>query len=241
MPHILISPADIRDNSVVIRGPEAHHLVRVLRVEPGDPLFLFDGQGASYKARCESVEPTAPSVRAAITEKTMSKRATTLTLFQGLPKGSKFDYVIEKAVELGVDGLVPFLSDKNIIKLTPAQNASKLKRWENLGKAAAKQSGRASLPAIEAARDFKDLEHRLKTGLTLFLDTAEKKTTLKTVDLKKAKLINIVVGPESDFTAAERALLLSWGAVPVSLGSRILRTETAGLAALSILNHELEI
>ncbi len=241
MPHILISPADISNNSVTIRGSEAHHLVRVLRVEAGDPLFLFDGAGTSYKARCESVDSAAPSVRAAITEKTVSQRATTIHLFQGLPKGSKFDYVIEKAVELGVDGLIPFLSDKNIIKLTPAQNTSKLKRWENLAKAAAKQSGRATLPHMESARSFNELEARLKTGLTLFLDTAEKKTTFKTVDLKKAKLINIVVGPESDFTAAERALLFKWGAVPVTLGPRVLRTETAGLVALSVLNHELDI
>lgn len=241
MPHILISPADISNNSVTIRGTEAHHLVRVLRVEAGDPLFLFDGEGASYKARCESVDNTGPSVLASITEKTVSKRATAVHLFQGLPKGSKFDYVIEKAVELGADGLIPFLSDKNIVKLTPVQSTSKLKRWESLGKAAAKQSGRATLPAIETARPFKELEARLKTGLTLFLDTAEKKTTLKSVDLKKTKLINIVVGPESDLTAVERSLLLKWGAVPVTLGPRVLRTETAGLVALSIINHELGI
>lgn len=244
MPHILISPADISNNSVTIRGSEAHHLVRVLRVEAGDPLFLFDGTGTSYKARCESVDAAAPSVHAAITEKTVSERVTTIHLFQGLPKGSKFDYVIEKAVELGVDGLIPFLSDKNIIKLTPAQNTSKLKRWENLAKAAAKQSGRATLPHMESARSFNELEARLKAGLTLFLDTAEKETTFKTLLPKlnaQPKLINIVVGPESDFTGAERALLLKWGAVPVTLGARILRTETAGLVALSILNHELDI
>jgi 16S rRNA (uracil1498-N3)-methyltransferase len=161
-----------------------------------------------------------------------------------LPKGSKFDYVIEKAVELGVDGIVPFLSDKNIIKLSASQAQSKLTRWENLAKAAAKQSGRATLPALEAARQLKELEARLKTGLTLFLDTAEKKTTLKTMgDTLKSqpKWVNIVVGPESDFTAAERALLLKWGAIPVSLGPRVLRTETSGLVALSILNHELGI
>jgi 16S rRNA (uracil1498-N3)-methyltransferase len=152
-----------------------------------------------------------PIVHATIVEKNTITRSTVVTLIQGLPKGSKFDYVVEKAVELGVDVLVPFLSDKNIITLTPTQNVSKRKRWENLVKAAAKQSGRGTLPSVDSARPFKELEPRIKAGLTLFLDTAEKNTTFKTLRERlatKPKSVNIVVGPESDFSPTERALLL---------------------------------
>jgi 16S rRNA (uracil1498-N3)-methyltransferase len=242
MPQALVSPSDIKGDHVHIHGPEAHHLIRVLRTKVDDRLSLFDGTGAAYEARCLSVDSAAPSLEAVITSRSpASTRTHQIHLLQGLPRGAKFDYVLEKAVELGADAVVPFLSQKNLISLTPSQALTKSRRWKSLGEAASKQCGRSTVPVIEEARSLEDLAPRLKAGLSFFFD-ADATETLKTLlatPPSGPKLINIVVGPESGFAPDEAEWLVQNGARRVSLGPRTLRSETAGLVALAVINHEL--
>ena len=240
MPQVFVQPADLTQDSFVIRGKEAHHLIRVLRKKTNDEIALFDGQGHQFRGKLTRLDGDRNEIHGVILEKKSSSRRThKLILYQGLPRGAKFDYVIEKATELGVDGIVPFLSQKNPIQ-SPSE--TKVPRWEQVAQAAAKQCNRPEVPSVEGPRPLEDLAPHLKNGLSLLLWEKEKTRQLKSLLQEKLSfhnLINIIIGPEAGFTAGEAEFLGSCGAIPVTLGQRILRTETAGLAVLSIINYEL--
>jgi len=243
MPQALVQPEDLDQNKFVLRGNEAHHLIRVLRVSPHEEVDLFDGLGHRYRGRITRIDEKELIAEGEVLRELPKRdRFQRLCLFQGLPRGSKFDYVIEKATELGADEIIPFLSEKNPIKLNPAQAESKLGRWKKVGRAAAKQSNRDALPSIARPDKLRTLASSLGNGLTLVLWEKEKQATLKLIFEKQGlahEKINLVVGPEAGFTEREVAWLKEQGGWPVTLGSLTLRTETAGLAVLSILNYEL--
>ncbi len=243
MPQVFVSPEDISKDSFVVRGKEAHHLSRVLRKKIGDEIEFFDGRGKQFIGKLTKINPT--EVHGSILKnKDRSAQAHTVVLYQGLPRGAKFDFVIEKATELGADIIVPFLSKKNPVEISAEKMATKVPRWERVAKAAAKQCNRSGVPVVEAPRSLKDLEPHLKNGLSVFLWENEKVLPLKRILRVAAashERINIIIGPESGFTPDEATFLQSTGAFPVTLGKRILRTETAGLAALAILNYELDL
>jgi 16S rRNA (uracil1498-N3)-methyltransferase len=132
MPQILISPDDLTGNSFVIKGKEAHHLIRVLRKKTGDEIEIFDGRGGQFVGRLTAVDTKANEVRGLIfKKKIINSRPHSLILYQCLPRGSKFDFVIEKATELGVDYIVPLLSKKNPIQLSAEKMGAKVPRWRD--------------------------------------------------------------------------------------------------------------
>jgi 16S rRNA (uracil1498-N3)-methyltransferase len=169
-----------------------------------------------------------------------ARRKIKVHLLQGLPRGSKFDFVIEKAAELGVDSIQPFISDKNPIQ--SEAGPSKISRWERLAEAASKQCGRSTVPLIYPAVKLTDLSRHLK-NCSLLLEVGEAVEPIHTVlvELKKdlPREIKVIVGPESGFSDQENEWLVNQGGLPVSLGKLTLRTETAGLVALSLVNYEL--
>ncbi len=240
MSQVFVASASWINSSFFIEGSEAHHLVHVIRKKIGDEIEIFDGQGRQVLGKLTLVQPNPLRVEGkVIRELPVSPKKIRLHLYQGLPRGSKFDLVLEKATELGVDAVIPFLSKKNIIKLTPAQSEPKVKRWNAVVKAAAKQSGRPDLPTVEFPRNLLEWSDRFKAGPTFVLWEKEKSATLETVLVSKPNqaTVSIIIGPESGFTEDEIAALVRLGVKPVGLGTRILRTETAGLAVLSILNY----
>lgn len=243
MPQVFVAPEDLTKDSFVVRGREAHHLIRVLRKKADDEIDLFDGRSSQFTGRLTSINSSANEVRGVILKtKDQPERLHTVVLYQGLPRGAKFDYVIEKATELGVDVIVPVLSKKNPVQVSLEKMGTKVPRWERVAKASAKQCNRADVPTVEAPRELKDLAPHLKNGLSVFLWEKEKHQTLKRILRVAAashSTINLIIGPESGFTSEEASFLESSGAFPVTLGKRILRTETTGLAVLSILNYEL--
>lgn len=215
-------------------------MVRVLRKKEGEAVSLFDGRGAQLEGVLTKIE--ANSVEGRITNRQIpAKISAALRLFQGLPRGSKFDYVIEKATELGVCEIFPFLSEKSLIRLDEKQRKAKTPRWQRLATAAAKQCDRSTIPTVYAARSLKDLTDELQKGVTLvFVRDAKAQTLTPSLSLKgEGAIVNLVIGPESGFSKSEIDWLLSLGAKPVSLGALTLRTETAGLVALTLTNHEL--
>jgi len=244
-----VSPENLSYDHFRITGDEARHLIRVLRKQPNDRVVVFDGQGRRAEGVIATVEESPLAVAGRVTKNlsTTESKPIRLRLFQGLPRGTKFDYVIEKATELGADEILPFFSEKNPIELTPAQSSTKIQRWRRVAEAAAKQCSRDSLPDISPVLAFSELKTNLQ-GFSIMLwekGTKPFREVLQTLtEPSKGRsshgALNIIVGSESGFSPAEITHLIEQGVQPVSLGRRILRTETAGLAALAIVNYELE-
>jgi len=213
--HRLFVPPE-RIAEVVRLSPEqSRHVEAVLRLRPGAALEVFDGRGASWEARIES-----PSVLRLGTRSEGHRGATDVWLAQGLAKGEKLDLVVQKATELGATRILPLVVDRSIEE-------------------AARQSGRSDVPRIDAPCTLGDLAALLRAEPErrgLLLDPAEREVRLSHAVRGSAKLL-LAVGPEGGFTAEEHAAAVASGFVPVSLGRLVLRTETAGLAALAIVQH----
>ncbi len=235
MSHIFVSPENVQGESFSLDPKESHHVARVLRKKIGDVVTLFDGVGTRYQAQVTLVDPV---VRGRIMERSVDSKKMSVTLLQGLPRGSKFDFVIEKATELGVDAILPFVSEKN-----PLKGTDKSDRWQRLAEAASKQCGRATIPVISAVVDLKSLSDRLENTASLWLNVASDAESIRVVLSRfreeSPRKINVIVGPESGFSDSESAWIAARKCWPVSLGALTLRTETAGLVALSLLNYEL--
>lgn len=250
MPQLLVRPDQRNGNRFRVAGDEAHHLVRVLRAHPGQEIDIFDGKGARFRARVTSVDPAVPAAEGDIlSELPAESSAWRFRLIQGLPKGPKFDFVIEKAAELGATEIVPFLSEKSPIRLDADAGEGKRSRWARLAEAAATQCGRADIPTVAAPVPFDGVVRLAAESPTFLLSTSPSaQPVAEWVQDRAARgsffdgdsvIINLVVGPESGLATAEETLLVRAGAWPVSLGRNVLRTETAGLAALAVFDYAL--
>jgi len=242
---------DISGERAEISGSESHHLKDVLRKKKGDAVFLFDGKGAEYKAEIERFTGDSVVLKVLTKMQKSIEPRIKINLFQSIPKINKFDYIVEKATELGVSKIVPVVSERTqvpLIKETDFAN-KKLTRWRKIAISAAKQSGRAVIPEITEITDFKDTIKSVcvnkisSESLSLIPWESEDKITLKEI-LKTANpqlsTVNLFIGPEGGFAAAEIELAKKCGILPVSLGKRILRTETAPIAVISNILYELE-
>ncbi len=250
MAQFLVRPENRNGHRFRVEGDEARHLARVLRAQVGDIVTVFDGQGGRFRARIAAIDSTVPAVDGEIlAELPLPKARTRFRLFQGLPKGPKFDYVIEKAVELGAVEITPFLSSKSPIRVDEDGGNAKQARWARIAEAAAKQCERPDLPSVTAPLSFDALIKSLAGAPSFLLSTSLAAQPLAAWFDGRAPegsffngdsvIMGVIVGPESGFTAAEEAALVAAGAQPVRLGNNVLRTETAGLAALAILDFEL--
>ena len=223
-----------------ITGSDVHHLRTVLRLKPGAQLELLDGQGNIYLAEILELNKEKVHCKIITTRRDDHEPQVVVTLAQALPKSSKMDFVVEKCTELGATRLIPMLTERTIAR-TP-----KTARWAKIAQAAAKQSGRSLIPAISAPLSFDDvLKTRSEYDLALIPWELEKDNHLKAVlhsfkaTATPSPRVLMMIGPEGGFSQKEIELALAAGFTPVSLGRRILRTETAGMAVLSIIVHEL--
>jgi 16S rRNA (uracil1498-N3)-methyltransferase len=218
---------------VRVEGPALHHL-RVARVEAGETVEVFDGRGRAWMARLESVES-----RGAVLVLGDERRGPTgrpVVLLQGLPKGDKLDLVLQKATELGVSAVWPVLTERSVARPKPEALGTRHARWQRIVEEAARQSGRAEVPEVAPLRSLEDAAGALGSGLRLLvLDEEERSERLGTAAGDGG--VALVVGPEGGLAREEVRMLGDRGGVPVSLGPLLLRTETAGLAALAVLRH----
>jgi 16S rRNA (uracil1498-N3)-methyltransferase len=228
------APGDV----VELGGGDARKLTLVLRRVAGDPLEIVDSAGRAFEARLAVAGGTvqAELVRAFASPGAPSLR---VTLAQGIPKGPKMDYVVEKATELGVAGVLPFVSERT---LGEGSREGKLERWRRLARTAAQQCGRPDLPEIAAPLAFVELVRGLGAfELALvpweLTESAPLRELLPPL-LSGKRTVLVVIGPEGGLSHAEAQALGEAGAHLVSLGRRILRTETAGLVACSALFYE---
>ncbi|MCP4567677.1 MAG: 16S rRNA (uracil(1498)-N(3))-methyltransferase [FCB group bacterium] len=228
---------------IIIDGSEARHMTSVLRLQKGDTVRLIDGQGTAHIS--EIVEAGSKKVLCRIikTLKLSGEPSLSLTLAIGLSTGSKFDMVIEKGVEVGVSRFVPLITDRGKVKVGDSSAVTrKLNRWRRVAEAAVKQSGRSVFPTIETPIALDDF---LKTGeiesSILFHPDETAKGLLSVVESLQTAKLTVIIGPESGFSSAEIELAENHNIPIVSLGPRILRTETAGivLPALIIYHHKM--
>ena len=227
-----------KDQLPIIRGSDAHHLKNVLRSRIGDEIELFDGSGMVYLAKITKIEKDSIITEIISQHRSENEPKVKITLAQALPKGNKMDFIVEKCVELGVSKIIPMLTERTIGK------AVKFERWQKLAKEAAEQSGRAIVPSIEPLMNFAEVL-KLKAQFDLFLIPweLEKERTLKsalTIQQSNNPTILLLIGPEGGFSQKEVEAAKKAGFTSISLGKRILRTETAGMAAIAIINYELE-
>jgi 16S rRNA (uracil1498-N3)-methyltransferase len=244
MRRFFIDPENISGSIAVLTGPEARHISAVLRLAPETTITLFDGSGSYYAARIMKISPTRVETRIiSITPHidTAEDKRPALHLAVGLLKGKKLDFIIQKITELGIESLHPFHSQ---YCAAPNTAASKLSRWQKIAREACKQCNRPKPPNLYEVTDYKNLLFRSEEDnhdLKIIFWEDEKQNTLRETIAVSSEVqsVLVLIGPEGGFSSGEVAAAIAAGFKPATLGSRILRAETAVIAAVAILQHEL--
>ena len=223
---------------VTLEGGAASHVTRVLRLRGGEALTVFNGQGGEFEAGIERAH--GGSVTIAVGEQRAEERESPLviTLAQGVSRGERMDLVVQKATELGVSQLAPVLTERSVVRLDARQAQRKLEHWRAIAVAACEQSGRNRLPGIRnpaSLRDFLRESFGLQ-GTRLLLSPSGTRRIGK-IQAPPGR-VTVLIGPEGGLAPEEQAAAIEAGFIPVRLGPRVLRTETAAIAALTLLQHE---
>lgn len=234
----------IVDTMVRITGEEAHHIANVLRMHPDESIILFDGSGWDYEIRLQTI--SSQLVTGDIISRTLntSEPPIKITLVQGLAKGEKMDFIIQKAVEVGVSRIIPIHCDYSVVKLEGKKSAARVERWNRMTIEACKQCGRSQPPPVETVSGFESVRRRLAGQPQILFYEQSKEQGLGNIIKQHRQLfleqgLTIYIGPEGGFSPAEIQKFQGNGGWIAGLGPRILRTETAGVVALSILMWEL--
>lgn len=243
MPKFFVTQDKITGNQIIIDTEDVAHISRVLRLGVGDHVTVCDSQGTDYEAEIAEMEQK--QIVCSITEKRASESEPNIkvTLFQGLPKASKMEYIIQKTTELGISEIVPVKLSRCVVKIDNKKDErKKLDRWQKISEAAAKQSGRGIVPQISEIMTLDEVIERSKEFDLFFVPyECEEQKTLKEVLLSRSdiKTVGFIIGPEGGFDPAETEKLRENGIDTVTLGKRILRTETAGEAVLAMTMYEI--
>jgi 16S rRNA (uracil1498-N3)-methyltransferase len=223
---------------VVLTGERRHYLLHVLRLAEGAELEVFDGRGQSFQARVARMD--AQAVRLALGPARSAPPRRSVSVLQGLPKGDKLEWVLQKGTELGAAAFYPVATVRSVVKLEPRRAQERTARWAKIAEEAARQCRRNDVPVVHAPQPLLEAARALAPGTALLvLDEEENAVPLGEAFRACAPQapVALVVGPEGGLAREEVAALVALGARGVSLGSRILRTETAALAALAIMAY----
>lgn len=241
MRRFFIPPGHSNRATAVLDGTDAHHIATVLRLGPGDRIALFDGEGFASEAVIERVDPGRVRVRLLLnTPDTLRESPISLTVAQGFLKERKMDSLVRQLTELGIDRWVPFIAERSVARPDARRMDSRLKRWETIAREAVKQCRRHRIPQIDRLHAFDEmlqLGEAHDTRLIFWENETQcpKAPAAETADRPRAILI--VLGPEGGLTEREIGLAATRGFTTAALGPRILRAETATLAACVIVQH----
>ena len=245
MHHFFVEPSQIQGNHIFIDGPDVNHIRNVLRMNPGEEVNVTDGSGEKvYRCAIASIGEDKVELNIMWAQEKGMELPSKIYLFQGLPKSDKMELIIQKAVELGVYEIIPMATARAVVKLDQKKAAAKVKRWQAISESAAKQSKRLLIPEVkepvkfsEALKLASDLDVRL-----IPYELAEGMDGTRRIiqSVKPGQSVAVFIGPEGGFEEAEVELAKEAGFQAITLGRRILRTDTAGMTVLSILMYQLE-
>lgn len=235
---------NIHEKEIIITGDDVNHIRNVLRMKPGEKTVVSCGRGTDYYCAITDIREEEILLLIEEEKPAVTELPVRITLFQALPKKDKMEFVIQKAIELGAAEIVPVESKRCIVKLDDKKEKKKLLRWRTIAEAAAKQSGRGKVPEIREVMSFSQALSYAEKMDTVMIPYELCDDMAGSVEIMKraaeGESIAVFIGPEGGFERSEVELATSHGAVPVSLGKRILRTETAGLTVLSVLMFLIE-
>lgn len=244
MPRFYVDDCSLYDKSITITGEDVNHIKNVLRLHVGDEITIGDGQSKDYICNISEIATDYVLADIVDVQSNAAELPVRIVLFQGMPKSDKMELIIQKATELGVAEIVPVMTKRTVVKLEPKKEAKKLERYNAIAMSAAKQSGRGVIPVVKDFMTFKQaLTYAKELDMNMIpYENAKGIAYAKEVvaSVSKCKSLGIFIGPEGGFAKEEVDLAMEMGAKCITLGNRILRTETAGLAILSILMFELE-
>ena len=244
MQHFFVTPAQVKGEYIYIEGSDVNHIKNVLRMKIGEEVQISDGNNQKYLCAIESM--SAEEVCLIIKENMIADNElpSKIYLFQGLPKSDKMELIVQKAVELGAYEIIPVATKRAVVKLDEKKASKKVERWNSIAESGAKQSGRNRIPAVKSVLTFKEaIRYAKELDVVLIpYELAEGMQETKNIisDVQPGQSIGVFIGPEGGFETEEVEFAMEQGAKPITLGKRILRTETAGLTTLSILMYHLE-
>ena len=246
MHHFFVDPAQVMGDFIRITGPDVNHMKNALRMKQGEEVLVSDGTGTDYHCCLSSLNSDYVEARIVSADRDGRELPSRIWLFQGLPKSDKMELIIQKAVELGAFRIVPVATKNTVVKLDPKKEAAKVGRWQAIAESAAKQSKRSVVPAVMGVMSLAEaFEHVRQERFEVRLIPYEQESGMEGSRKELARIgpgqdIAVFIGPEGGFDEREIRQALEMGVRPVSLGKRILRTETAGLAMLSVIMMRLE-
>lgn len=245
MYQFFVEPSQIYDKTVIITGPDVNHIKNVLRMKMGEEIAVSNGvDGKEYRCGVAGIFEDRIECELRFVKEDGVELPTRVHLYQGLPKADKMELIIQKAVELGVYEIIPVETKRCVVKLDDKKAKQKVQRWQAIAEAAAKQSKRAVIPTVAspmpfslaikqaAAMDVKLIPYELAEGMAKTKELIE--------GIKPGQDVAVFIGPEGGFEEAEVAAAFAEGIEPITLGKRILRTETAGLTVMAWLMYQLE-
>lgn len=244
MYRFFVPEEQVLDEYIEIIGDDVNHIRNVLRMGPGEKVVISCGQGIDYYCIIKDVQVERIVLERVETVPVTTELPVRIVLFQALPKADKMEWIIQKAIELGACEVVPVRTKRSVVKLDEKKAEKKQRRWQAIAEAAAKQSGRGVIPTIHEPVSFLEalgMAKELSANLIpyeLFHDMEKTTEAMEYVSGKDS--IGIFIGPEGGFERSEVENAIEAGVRPISLGKRILRTETAGLAILSVLMFRIE-
>ncbi len=227
-----------------VTGPDVNHIRNVLRMKPGEEILVGNGSGTDYLCRILQIEPDRVTARI-LSQAPDTELAARIYLLQGIPKGDKMELIIQKAVELGVSQVIPVNTRRTVVKFDAKKEESRVRRWNAIARSAAEQSGRAIVPEVTPVMEWEEAlacAAGFDVKIIPYENARGMEATARAVgSVRPGMSVGVLIGPEGGFDEAEADAAREAGFVPVSLGRRILRTETAGLTTLSILMYHLEL
>lgn len=244
MYHFFAKKENIFENYILIDGDDVKHLRNVLRIRPGERIIMSSGENIDYYCVVSDIEEDRIIVSIESIDKEGRELPVRIYLFQGLPKGDKMEFIIQKAVELGAYEIVPVAMKRSVVKLDSKKSESKVKRWNLIAESAAKQSKRSVLPLVNNVMTFKQAaEYAKKLDIVLMpYECADGMQSTKELinSIRPGQSVGIFIGSEGGFDGEELTAAHDNKFSIITLGKRILRTETAGMMLLSVLMYNLE-